>query len=178
MWVVGSGITIGGWGGGREGVAMDKRSFVFPILVTVLVLILVACIVDPTPPVSPLPTPPVSPLAVNRAVGGLGEKSQTISMEENQMSLYDTLGTLAAGGAILGGIIAFLFERFQWFQNLTGEARFWTIGAISVGLPVVATALILYVPADVWVTLEPFWKAVFAGGTIWLGSQIVHKLTK
>lgn len=151
---------------------MDKKSFIFPVMVTILCLILVACI-DPTPPVSPLPTPPVSPL-----VGRLGEKSQAILMEENQMSLYDTLGTLAAGGAILGGIIAFLFERFQWFQNLTGEARFWTIGAISVGLPVVATALILYVPAEVWVTLEPFWKAVFAGGTIWLGSQLVHKLTK
>ena len=65
------------------------------------------------------------------------------------------IGATPATIAILGGIIAFLFERFQWFQRLSENARFWVIGAFSIGLPVIATALILYVPAEVWVVLEP-----------------------
>lgn len=94
------------------------------------------------------------------------------------MSLLEALGTIAAGSAVLGSIIAFLFERFHWFQKLGTDAKFWMIGALSIGLPVVATALVLYVPPEVWVTLEPFWKAIFAGGTAWLGSQVAHKLLK
>ena len=91
-------------------------------------------------------------------------------------SLPGVLSALAAGGAVLGGIISFLFERFKWFQSLSGNARFWVVGALSVGLPVGAMTLVINVPPDVWVILEPYWQAMFAGGTAWLGSQIVHKL--
>lgn len=142
-----------------------------PIVVTVISP-------PPTPTIeSPLPTPEDSE---NRAPSAGVEKPQT--MEENQMfntsnlSLPDMLAAIATGGSVLGVIISFLFEQFSWFQALTGKARFWTIGALSIGLPVAATALILYVPASVWDALKPFWMAAFAGGTTWLSSQLAHRL--
>lgn len=90
------------------------------------------------------------------------------------MTLVELFTTLAAGG-LVGGIIAFLAERFEWFQGLTSKARFWLIGAISIGLPLIAQALLLNVPAEFWAMLEPYWQAALAGGTAWLGSQLVHK---
>ncbi len=85
---------------------------------------------------------------------------------------------MLAGGSIVGAAIAFLFERFQWFQNLTGNARFWTILVLSVGLPVVAQVLLQLVPADVWVKLEPYWHALLIGLTGWVGSQLAHRLQR
>jgi len=157
-----------------------KRLLIF----VVLVIVLAGCDVEstyppptPTEMVSPVPTPPVSPLPTPEAAAFDVEYKNFVK-EDNQMSLLEVLGAIAAGGAVLGSVISFLFERFKWFQKLSADARFWVVGAISIGLPVIATALILYVPADVWVALEPFWKAIFAGGTAWLGSQLVHRVLK
>ncbi len=91
------------------------------------------------------------------------------------MTLRETMAALAAGGVVLGGIMSFLFERFEWFQKLSSKARFWTIGGLSIGLPVAAVALNQYVPAEWWAWLEPFWQAAFAGGASWLGGQFVHR---
>lgn len=92
------------------------------------------------------------------------------------MTLRETMAALATGGAVLGGILSFLFERLGWFQALTGKARFWIIGALSVGLPVLAVATVQYVPVEWWAFLEPFWQAAFAGGAAWLGGQVIHRL--
>jgi len=155
-------------------------------------LLLTACIIPPTPTVSPLPTPisplptesplptpPISPLPTAEARLDRSQETEKpeLQPEEDEMTLPELLAMLAAGG-LLGGIVSFLFERFKWFQNLSPDGRFWVVGVISVGLPVLATALILYVPAEVWAALEPFWQAVFAGGSAWLGGQFVHKRLK
>ena len=84
--------------------------------------------------------------------------------------------TMLASGIGVGAVVAFLFEKFKWFQNLTPNGRFWVVFGISVGLPVVATVLLQFVPAPAWAMIEPYWKAVATGFLIWAGSQLVHKL--
>ena len=82
---------------------------------------------------------------------------------------------LLASGIIVGPAIAFLFERFKWFQNLSSDGRFWVVLALSIGLPMLGTILLQFVPADVWVQLEPFWNALATGVLIWVGSQLAHR---
>jgi hypothetical protein len=80
---------------------------------------------------------------------------------------------IIAAGAV-GGIIAFLFERFKWFQNLQGDARFWVVFGLSVGLPVLAQVALQYVPDEVWSFLEPYWQSIALGFLAFLGSQAAH----
>ena len=82
---------------------------------------------------------------------------------------------LLASGIIVGPAIAFLFERFKWFQNLSSDGRFWVVLALSVGLPMIGTVLLQFVPADVWAQLEPYWAALATGVMIWVGSQLAHR---
>jgi hypothetical protein len=82
---------------------------------------------------------------------------------------------LLASGVIVGPAIAFLFERFKWFQNLSSDGRFWVVFALSIGLPMLGTVLLQFVPANVWATLEPFWAALATGVMIWVGSQLAHR---
>ena len=87
--------------------------------------------------------------------------------------LIEVVELLAAG--VVGGVIAFLFERFAWFQNLTGETRFWVIFGFSVGLPLLAQVALQFVPADVWVVLEPYWRSVTLGFIGFVATQVAHK---
>jgi len=87
--------------------------------------------------------------------------------------LIEVVQLLAAG--VVGGVIAFLFERFKWFQNLTGEVRFWVIFGFSVGLPLLAQVALQFVPGDVWVVLEPYWRSIALGFMGFVATQIAHK---
>jgi hypothetical protein len=82
--------------------------------------------------------------------------------------------TMLAQGLGVGAILAFLFEDLGWFQHLSEKGRWWLIFGVSVGLPVVAQALLQFVPADVWAMLEPYWKALASGFLAWAGSQVAH----
>jgi hypothetical protein len=85
---------------------------------------------------------------------------------------------LLASGVIVGPFIAFLFERFLWFQNLSSDGRFWVVLALSLGMPLLGTALLQFVPADVWVKLEPYWVAIATGAMIFVGSQLAHRFQR
>jgi hypothetical protein len=85
---------------------------------------------------------------------------------------------LLASGVIVGPAIAFLFERFKWFQNLSSDGRFWVVFALSIGLPLLGATLLQFVPADVWTQLDPFWNALATGVLIWVGSQLAHRFAK
>ena len=98
-------------------------------------------------------------------------------MDGNIPALVAVL-TLLAQGIGVGGVLAFLFERVRWFQNLQGDAKWWTILVISVGLPLAARLLVQFVPADVWAAIEPYWQTLAAGFLVWLGSQLMHLLEK
>ena len=86
--------------------------------------------------------------------------------------------TLLAQGIGVGGVLAFLFERVGWFQKLQGDAKWWTVLVISVGLPLAARLLVQFVPVDVWAAIEPYWQTLAAGFLVWLGSQVAHLLEK
>jgi hypothetical protein len=88
-------------------------------------------------------------------------------------ALTDVLAMLASGVGV-GAVIAFLFEKIAWFQGLSPSAKWWTILVLSIGLPVVATVALQFIPPDVWVKVEPYWRAVATGFLIWAGSQAFH----
>ena len=92
-------------------------------------------------------------------------------------ALVDVLKRIAeAGGTAF--VVAFLFERISWFQNLSKEAKWWTIFLLSVFLPVIAQLLLQFVPAEVWVRLEPYWRSIATGFLTWAGTQAVHLVHK
>ncbi len=90
-------------------------------------------------------------------------------------TLIDVVRLLATGAGV-GAIVAFLMERSAWFQGLGSQARWWLILAISMLLPILATAALQFVPVSVWEMLQPYWNALAAGFMVWLGSQAAHKL--
>ena len=89
--------------------------------------------------------------------------------------LVDIL-TLLARGVGVGAVIAFLFEKMDWFQRASPRARWWIIFSISLALPVLAQAALLFIPADAWTAIEVWWRALAAGFLVWSGSQVVHRL--
>ena len=147
------------------------------VLTVVVLVTLAGCIVEPTP------TPTVSPVATPEA-----QRVQVVPAQAQYdlpgdppdpgdvPSLRDVF-TLIAAGAV-GGIIAFLFERFQWFHNLSNNTRFWVIMGMSVGLPLLAQVALQFVPDDVWVILEPYWKSIALGFLAFIGSQVAHAFDK
>ena len=88
-------------------------------------------------------------------------------------SLATALGQLA-GGVGLGFVLAFLFEPLPWFQALSAERKEQVVFAITVGLPLIATTLLQFVPAGVWAAIEPYWQALARGFLAWGGSQAAH----
>jgi len=87
--------------------------------------------------------------------------------------VMEILSVLASGvGA--GFVLAFLAEKVAWFQELPSDKKNVLIMALSLGLPVLATALLQFVPAEVWAAIEPYWRALAAGFVGWAGSQVAY----
>ncbi len=94
---------------------------------------------------------------------------------ENVPTLIDVL-TMLASGAGVGAVLAFLFEHFTFFQQMSSQAKWWFIFGCSLGLPLLAQVALQMVPAETWTMLEPYWHAIAAGFLAWAGSQVAHKL--
>lgn len=92
------------------------------------------------------------------------------------VSLQETVALLARGVGV-GFVISFLFEKIPQFQNLSGSTKAWIVFAVSVLLPLLATAALQFMPTETWVLLEPYWKAVAVGFMTWGGSQAAFKLS-
>jgi hypothetical protein len=88
-------------------------------------------------------------------------------------ALTDVLAMLANGVGV-GAVIAFLFEKVGWFQNMAPNTKWWTIFGLSLGLPVLARVILQFVPPDVWAVIEPYWVAIATGFLIWAGGQAFH----
>jgi cadmium resistance protein CadD (predicted permease) len=92
-------------------------------------------------------------------------------------SLVEMLGVLASGvGA--GAILSFLFEQVDAFHRLSITAKKWLVFFVSLGLPVLATVALQFVPADAWATLAPYWRALALGFVTWGGGQVTHMVAK
>lgn len=88
-------------------------------------------------------------------------------------ALPDFLRLLASGGGavLIGTALSLLFEKVDWFKGLGGAEKGWVSFGASVGIPLLATALILYVPEEVWNQLAPFWMAGATALLGWLSNQ-------
>jgi hypothetical protein len=82
---------------------------------------------------------------------------------------------MLAGGIGTGAVLAFLFEKAAWFQKFSGETKSLVVLGVSIGLPLLATASLQFVPANVWTVIEPYWQALAGGFLAWAGSQVVFK---
>jgi hypothetical protein len=88
----------------------------------------------------------------------------------NVMTLEDTI-LLIAGGGGLGFALSFLFEKPGWLKNLSGQGRWWFIFIFMTLTPVLAQLAVTYIPDDVWLTLEPYWRSLALGFIAWGASQ-------
>ena len=105
----------------------------------------------------------------------MGSTASAAAPEAAQASLFTTLDAMATAAGV-GAVIAFLFERFAWFQALSGEGRSAVIIGLCIGLPLIARLLIEFLPAQVWEVAEPYWQTIAAGFLVWASSQAAHKL--
>lgn len=92
-------------------------------------------------------------------------------------SLFDFVLQIAGGGFV-AVIIAFALEHIGPFQKLQPEAKKWVVLGFYIVLPLGATAAVQFVPADVWLLLEPYWRALALGFLGWVGSQMAHTWDK
>jgi len=84
--------------------------------------------------------------------------------------------TLLGSPLFIGVIISVLLVRWAWFVNLATQAKFWLVGLLCLGLPILSQVLLLYIPAPVVTFLEQWWPTVIIGMGIWMSSQIWNQL--
>jgi len=80
-----------------------------------------------------------------------------------------------ASGVGVGFLFSILAEKSAWYEALGKKQKFAILVAGSVGLPVLATALLLNVPANVWTILQPYWRAAISGIYALVGSQVYYR---
>lgn len=105
-------------------------------------------------------------------------RAASVGQEAVEVLPLPSVFELLAQGIGVGAVLAFLFERFKWFQGLTGDARWWVVFGFSLGLPLIAQLLLQFVPAEAWAIVEPYWRALAAGFLAWAASQGAHMLQK
>lgn len=81
-----------------------------------------------------------------------------------------------SGGALL--CISWLLEKWKWFQGLTDKAKkvlnFTLSGLLAAGF----YAILIYVPPDTLVAIDPFFKIILGFIVAYGAQQAYHQLTK
>ena len=93
---------------------------------------------------------------------------------ENVPGLIEVIKLLASGIGV-GAVLAFLFEKFEFFKGMDSSAKWWLVFLTSVTLPVLAQVALQFVPTEIWATLQPYWYSLAAGFLAWAGSQVAHR---
>lgn len=88
-------------------------------------------------------------------------------------TLLETLNGLSQAVGV-GVVLSFLFERISLFQNLSSEAKWWTVLGLSLALPIFAQLALQLIPIDVWAILQPYWNSLATGFVAWSSSQVVY----
>lgn len=93
-------------------------------------------------------------------------------------SIPTLIDALRLAGTTIGAgmVISFLLTRVAWFQELTGDKRFWVVLALSLVIPIAATLVVQLVPPETLATLEPYWQALAAGFIVFIGTQAQYFL--
>lgn len=81
-----------------------------------------------------------------------------------------------SGGAVL--IASFVLDRIPGFLNLSSEYKKVINIVVSAVLALGFYAVLVYVPADILKTLDPWFKVIAGFIAVYSGQQVVHNLTK
>jgi len=84
--------------------------------------------------------------------------------------------SLIGSPIFIGVILSVILVRWTWFVNLSNKAKFWIVGAVSILLPIISQALVLYLPTGVSAFLEQWYPTVVIGMGVWMSSQVWNKL--
>lgn len=79
-------------------------------------------------------------------------------------------------GAI--AVISYIAERSKWFNDLDTETKKTYKAVASTLVALAAYALSVYVPAEVWVVLDPYWKVIVAVISLNYGVEVFHAFDK
>lgn len=81
-----------------------------------------------------------------------------------------------SGGVVLA--ISKILELIPAFERLKADVKYWLNMALCVVASLVCYALLIYVPADVWAILNPWFLVVTGTILVYSNGQVVHKATK
>ena len=84
--------------------------------------------------------------------------------------------SLIGSPVFIGIILSFVLVRWTWFVNLSSKLKFWSVGAVSLLLPITSKAATLYLPTAFVDFVEFWWPTVVIGMGIWTTSQAWNKL--
>jgi len=79
---------------------------------------------------------------------------------------------LYAGGAVM--IVSWVAERWPWFQALASDVKKILSITVSCALALGGYALLLYVPPEFWVQIDPWIKLVLGVASSYGIGQVVH----
>lgn len=87
-------------------------------------------------------------------------------------SSFQAFLTWIGSPVFIGIIISVLLVRWEWFVNLSNQAKFWIVGGVSMFLPILSRALILYLPVNAVAFIEDWWPTLVIGAGVWVSSQV------
>lgn len=96
---------------------------------------------------------------------------------ENFTDLAGLLNFMVYGGGVVL-VASWLLDKIPAFTALAPEAKKMINMVLAVVLALGAYAAILYVPAEYFTLVDPWFKIALSIVVIYSGQQVVHKLTK
>jgi len=79
-----------------------------------------------------------------------------------------------SGGLGATMVASYVAERSAWFQTLTSEAKKLTKTLASIVVAILAYVTYTYVPAEVWVSLSPYWQLALGVIAVNYGTEVFH----
>jgi len=76
----------------------------------------------------------------------------------------------------IGVIVSVVLVKWAWFVNLESQIKFWIVGGVSVLLPIISRALIIYLPAGALEFINEWYPTIVIGMGVWVSSQVWNKL--
>ena len=95
----------------------------------------------------------------------------------NFTDITSLLNFLVYGGGVIL-IASWALDKIPAFVALAPEAKKLINIAVSVVLALGAYAALLYVPADIFALIDPWFKVALSVVVLYSGQQVVHQLTK
>lgn len=92
------------------------------------------------------------------------------------MTILDALIWLTGAGALF--IVSKAVEKWAWFQDLESETKQFLATVLATAVALIAYALQVYVPADFWVALTPWWTIAVGIVSMNYGLELFHKFDK